>query len=191
MNSLYRVNTFGERGRKRFKKPGIRICEDRLYFWRETIMRKSFFISVIVGLLIFVVSSDSFGDNRWISIGPEGGSVFALAINPETPDTLYAGTDGGGVFKIQQKKRDEIMGTGGTWSSGIWYYNLATMTWSKPFGSTPSGPIAVGDVTGDGKADMVSCWPSGLWYQNGATLAWTNVYSVAPSQVAVGDITGN
>ena len=86
---------------------------------------------------------------------------------------------------------DEIMGTGGTWSSGIWYYNLATKTWSKPLGYTPSGPIAVGDVTGDGKADMVSCWPSGLWYQNGDTLAWTNVWSVAPSQVAVGDITGD
>ena len=88
-------------------------------------------------------------------------------------------------------KRDEIIGTGGTWSSGIWYYNLDTKTWSKPYSYTPSGPIAVGDVTGDGKADMVSCWPSGLWYQNGATLAWTKVNSVAPSQVAVGDITGD
>ena len=88
-------------------------------------------------------------------------------------------------------KWDEIMGTGGAWSSGIWYYNLDTMTWSKPFGSTPSGPIAVGDVTGDGKADMVSCWPSGLWYQDGVTLGWTKVWSVAPSQVAVGDITGD
>ena len=28
---------------------------------------------------------------------------MALAINPQTPDTLYAGTYGGGVFKIQQK----------------------------------------------------------------------------------------
>ena len=25
--------------------------------------------------------------------------VLALAINPQTPDTLYAGTDGGGVFE--------------------------------------------------------------------------------------------
>ena len=35
---------------------------------------------------------------RWISIGPEGRFVYALAINPQTPETLYAGTDGG-VFK--------------------------------------------------------------------------------------------
>jgi uncharacterized repeat protein (TIGR02543 family) len=61
-------------------------------------MRKTFSISGIVALLIFVVSSNSFGDYRWISIGPEGGSVEALAIDPQTPDTLYAGTYHG-VFK--------------------------------------------------------------------------------------------
>ena len=36
--------------------------------------------------------------NVWTSIGPEGGSINTLAINPVTPTTLYAGT-GGGVFK--------------------------------------------------------------------------------------------
>ena len=44
--------------------------------------------------------------------------------------------------------------------------------------SVPSGPIAVGDVTGDERADVVSCWASGLWYQNGSTLGWTKVYSM-------------
>ena len=88
-------------------------------------------------------------------------------------------------------KRDEIMGTGGAWSSGIWYYNVATNTWTKPCGSTPSGPIALGDVNGDGRAEMISVWSSGLWYQNGATLGWTKVYSTAPSKVTVGDITGD
>ena len=85
-------------------------------------------------------------------------------------------------------KRDEIIGT---WSTGIWYWNPATSGWTKMFSSVPSGPIAAGDVTGDGRADVASVWPSGLWYQNGATLGWTKVYSVAPSQVAVGDITGD
>ena len=62
-------------------------------------MRKSFFISGITILLIFVISSNSFGDNQWINVGLEGGLVNALAINPQTPDTLYAGTFGGGVFE--------------------------------------------------------------------------------------------
>lgn len=34
----------------------------------------------------------------WTSNGPEGGAVRALAVNPSSPQTLYAGT-GGGVFK--------------------------------------------------------------------------------------------
>ena len=38
------------------------------------------------------------GINFWTSIGPEGGSIPALAIDPVTPGTLYARA-GGGVFK--------------------------------------------------------------------------------------------
>jgi photosystem II stability/assembly factor-like uncharacterized protein len=37
--------------------------------------------------------------NVWTSIGPEGEAVSALAIDPTTPTTVYAGTSGGGVFK--------------------------------------------------------------------------------------------
>jgi hypothetical protein len=39
------------------------------------------------------------GTSVWISNGLEGESINALAIDPATPTTLYAGTDGGGVFK--------------------------------------------------------------------------------------------
>jgi hypothetical protein len=35
----------------------------------------------------------------WLSIGPEGGWIYTLAINPTTPSTLYAGTYGAGVYK--------------------------------------------------------------------------------------------
>ena len=35
----------------------------------------------------------------WVSNGPYGGLVRALAIDPSTPSTLDAGTWGGGVFK--------------------------------------------------------------------------------------------
>jgi hypothetical protein len=49
------------------------------------------------------------GAGVWTSGGPYGGSVTALAINPTTPTTLYAGTDGGGVFKSTN--------SGGTWAN--------------------------------------------------------------------------
>ncbi len=41
------------------------------------------------------------GVDKWTSQGPGGGYVYALAIDPATPATLYAGTafDGGGVYK--------------------------------------------------------------------------------------------
>jgi photosystem II stability/assembly factor-like uncharacterized protein len=35
----------------------------------------------------------------WVAVGPEGGTIFALAVDPAVPNILYAGTDGGGVWK--------------------------------------------------------------------------------------------
>lgn len=37
------------------------------------------------------------GVNVWTTNGPYGGRITSLAIDPQTPSTLYAGT--GGVFK--------------------------------------------------------------------------------------------
>ena len=44
--------------------------------------------------------------DEWTSLGPAGGIISALAIDPQTPATLYAGTDSG-VFKSDD--------SGGTW----------------------------------------------------------------------------
>ncbi len=49
------------------------------------------------------------GSGVWTSGGPYGGEVYALAINPTTPSTLYAGTYGAGVFKS--------IDSGGTWAA--------------------------------------------------------------------------
>ena len=58
---------------------------------------------LLIGLLTLFTTSQaglvSAGTNVWTSNGPEGGNINALAIDPTTPTTLYAGTDGGGVFK--------------------------------------------------------------------------------------------
>jgi len=50
------------------------------------------------------------GPNIWTSIGPAGGyTIYDLAIDPDTPATLYAGTYGQGVFKSTNG--------GGTWDA--------------------------------------------------------------------------
>ena len=79
----------------------------------------------------------------------------------------------------------------GTWSSGIWYYDLAASKWTLMTASIPTGDIASGDFSGDGKADVASCWSNGLWYQDGDTLNWTRVSTTAPTQVTAGDVTGD
>src|SRR5205823_14592254 len=64
---------------------------------------------IVIGLWqVLVTDRVHAGLNQWTSNGPEGGTVTALAIDPQTPATLYAGT-GGGVFKSTDG--------GATWSA--------------------------------------------------------------------------
>ncbi len=55
----------------------------------------------VVLLCISLADAADAGINEWTSQGPNGGYVYALAIDPATPSTLYAGTaaSGGGVYK--------------------------------------------------------------------------------------------
>ena len=54
---------------------------------------------VACALLGFAVATDVEAKGPWTSIGPEGGFVQAVAIDPDNTSALYAGTLGGGVFK--------------------------------------------------------------------------------------------
>jgi photosystem II stability/assembly factor-like uncharacterized protein len=66
---------------------------------RSTPPRRVLFISRVILLTTSQAGTASAGINVWTSIGPEGGTISSLAIDPKTPTTFYAGTDGGGVFK--------------------------------------------------------------------------------------------
>src|SRR5439155_1064824 len=75
-------------------------------FWsgRINMLRKQWrFVSlgVLLGALLVTSSRTAEGGiNSWTSTnGPGGGPIGALAIDPVTPATLYAGTDSNGVFK--------------------------------------------------------------------------------------------
>src|SRR2546430_7068457 len=73
-------------------------------FWSGRInMRRKEWRFVSLGILLgaLLVTSRMTaegGINSWTSIGPEGGAIAALAIDPMTPGVLYAAA-GGGVFK--------------------------------------------------------------------------------------------
>jgi len=64
-----------------------------LYYWQ--IVSRGADGGSVVGPIWSFTTADY---NHWFNIGPEGGDVQALAINPLAPDTLYIGTYGG-VFK--------------------------------------------------------------------------------------------
>jgi hypothetical protein len=79
----------------------------------------------------------------------------------------------------------------GTWSRGIWCWDVAASSWIEMISYASSGDIAAGDFSGDGKADVASIWSNGLWYQDGDTLAWTQIDSSPPFRVTAGDVTGD
>ncbi len=56
-------------------------------------------ITVSISLLFLITNTVQAGDGLWHSLGPEGGLIQILAIDPQNPQILYAGTTGGGMFK--------------------------------------------------------------------------------------------
>ena len=69
------------------------------------------------------------------------------------------------VHDISSDQQDQVEIIG-SFSSGIWYYNMVESKWTKMTASSPTGEIAAGDFTGDGKTDV-------------ATLGWTK-YRIQP-----------
>ncbi len=53
---------------------------------------------LVVALSVLLAGVAHAGINQWTTTGPVGRSVSALAVDPQTPTTVYAGTDQG-VFK--------------------------------------------------------------------------------------------
>lgn len=54
-------------------------------------------LRLTVVLLLAAVSG--YGAEAWVPIGPRGGAVKALVLDPSVPRTLYAGVHSRGVYK--------------------------------------------------------------------------------------------
>src|SRR5262245_3779016 len=59
---------------------------------------RSFLPVLVLGLVSFHARPGA-AQERWLQRGPEGGEIRSLAIDPQTPTTVFAGTAGGGVFR--------------------------------------------------------------------------------------------
>src|SRR5262245_17348291 len=73
------------------------------------------------------------GNNVWTSLGPAGGHVFALAVDPSTPTTLYAG-----MFYSDPECRYHSCISGGVYKStdgggaGVLWIRASTLPGSTP-----------------------------------------------------------
>jgi photosystem II stability/assembly factor-like uncharacterized protein len=54
---------------------------------------------LLCATLLLVFAPLLFPASFWKGIGPEAGTIWCIAIDPQAPAVLYAGTSGGGIFK--------------------------------------------------------------------------------------------
>jgi photosystem II stability/assembly factor-like uncharacterized protein len=60
--------------------------------WHTSVRYLTLFLNLLASPL-------SAGSGRWTGIGPEGGPVTSISVDPTNPSVLYAGTPGAGIFK--------------------------------------------------------------------------------------------
>lgn len=54
---------------------------------------------IFIVLIVFLISQSSIYSQQWECIGPPGGRVYSLAIDPKMPEKVFAGTNDGFLFK--------------------------------------------------------------------------------------------
>ena len=65
------------------------------------------------------------------------------------------------------------------------------MAWTEVAKSAPVS-LTAGDVTGDGRFEIIGTWSDGIWYRDVAASSWTKMTSSVPEgDIAAGDFTGD
>ena len=63
----------------------------------DKLIQKSYSLLVTLGLVIILLlyaAPAQAGGSQWTALGLTSGQIYALVIDPSTPDTLYAGNNG-------------------------------------------------------------------------------------------------
>ena len=121
---------------------------------------------VAVFLFLMITGISKAGLNEWTSHGPEGGYVRSLAINPNTPSTIYAGTWGGGVFKSTNG--------GGNWTA---MNTGLTSTYVYALAIDPNTPLTIYAGTSGGVFKSTN--GGGNWTAMNTGLTNTYVHALA------------
>ena len=76
---------------------------------------------------------------------------------------------------------------------GLYYLDGATKAWTLLPNSAPTPfSVTAGDVTGDGRPEIVGTWSVGIWYWDFAATTWTKLSTDTTNEdIASGDFTGD
>lgn len=140
--------------------------------------------------------SAPFAAAQWVSLGPEGGEVTALATSPSQPGLVYAGLTYGGVFRSSDGGRSWRPARGGlqtlVWDlaidpadpetvyagsgRGLWKSIDGAETWRRVRGGLPDGllealavhPTRAGTV-------FAGIWRTGLFKSEDGGASWRQI----------------
>src|SRR6201999_4047041 len=76
-------------------------------------------VLLLVSLLLLIVASPALATPVWKALGPFGGTVLSVAVDPSNSRTLYVSTGPEGVFKS--------LDAGLTWSKVLREYTLGAL----------------------------------------------------------------
>jgi hypothetical protein len=77
--------------------------------------------------------------------------------------------------------------------AGIYYLDGDSKTWTLvPNSAPPAFHITAGDVTGDGRPEVIGAWSVGIWYYDFVAATWTQLTAdTTKGDIAAGDFTAD
>ena len=76
---------------------------------------------------------------------------------------------------------------------GLYYLDGASKTWSRiPNSDPPALNITAGDLSGDGRPEIIGTWSNGIWYWDFTTTTWTQLSTDTTTKgIAAADFTAD
>ena len=127
------------------------------------------------GPLAAGLASDSW---QWIGPGNIGGRIRSLVINPLQPDTMFAGSVGGGIWRTTD--------AGASWSPvNDFMANLAVATMVLRQPNNPAIAATLYAGTGEGFGNVDALQGAGIFKSTDSGLTWSQLPGTNPADPAV------